>query len=181
MDAFEAVLAELLEHDGYWVRKSVKVNLTKEEKVAIGRPSSPRWELDLVAYKGSKNELLVIECKSYLDSYGVRFSAFNGSLERYAQRFKLFNDQQLREVVLNRLNIQLEAVGFCAPSPNIILCLAAGKGIRESDRIKLKEHFYSKGWLFWDDQWIRKRLKAVSKTSYEDSIATMVSKLLLRE
>jgi len=36
--------------DGYWVRTSVKVDLTKEEKVQIGRPSSPRWELDIVGY-----------------------------------------------------------------------------------------------------------------------------------
>jgi hypothetical protein len=181
MDAFEAILAELLERDGYWVRKSVKVKLTKEEKIAIGRPSSPRWELDLVAYKGSNNELLVIECKSYLDSYGVRFSAFNSSSERHAKRFKLFNDNRLREVVFNRLVLQLESAGFYAPSPTIILCLAAGKVIRESDRYKIKEYFNSKGWLFWDDQWIRNRLKAITETSYEDSIATMVSKLLLRE
>jgi len=181
MDAFESILAELLEHDGYWVRKSVKVNLTKEEKVAIGRPSSPRWELDLVAYKGSTNELLVIECKSYLDSYGVRFSAFDGSSQRHAKRFKLFNDNLLREVVLNRLVLQLEASGFCASSPRVILCLAAGKVIRESDRNKIAEHFDRNGWVFWDDQWIRSRLKAVTKTSYEDSIAAMVSKLLLRE
>src|SRR4051794_22034801 len=30
----------------------------------IGRPSSPRWELDIVAYSGRDNLLLVLECKS---------------------------------------------------------------------------------------------------------------------
>jgi hypothetical protein len=44
MDAFEQVVAEILWTQGYWVRTSVKVNLTKAEKVHIDRSSSPRWE-----------------------------------------------------------------------------------------------------------------------------------------
>ena len=71
MDAFEQLVSEILWMDGYWVRTSVKVDLTKEEKVLIGRPSSPRWELDIVAYSGRDNLLRVVECKSYLDSRGV--------------------------------------------------------------------------------------------------------------
>jgi hypothetical protein len=45
MDAFEQVVSEILWMDGYWVRTYVKVDLTKEEKVRIGRPSSPRCRL----------------------------------------------------------------------------------------------------------------------------------------
>jgi len=37
---------------GFWVRTSVKVELTKEEKCLIGRHSSPQWELDIVSYNG---------------------------------------------------------------------------------------------------------------------------------
>ena len=48
MDAFEQVVSEILWMDGYWVRNSVKVGLTKEEIVSLSRPSSPRWELDVV-------------------------------------------------------------------------------------------------------------------------------------
>ncbi len=65
MDAFEQVVSEILWIDGFWVRTSVKVDLTKEEKVRIGRPSSPRWELDIVGYSGRDNTLHVVECKSY--------------------------------------------------------------------------------------------------------------------
>jgi hypothetical protein len=50
----------LLRRDGYWTATSVKVELTKEEKRKINRPSSPRWEIDVVAYKGSTNELLAV-------------------------------------------------------------------------------------------------------------------------
>ena len=63
MDAFEQLVSEILWMDGYWVRTSVKVELTKKEKKAIGRPSSPRWELDIVAYSGRDNLLRVVECK----------------------------------------------------------------------------------------------------------------------
>src|SRR3990167_7524540 len=79
MDSFETLVGSLLEKDGFWVRTSVKVELTPEEKRKIGRPSSPRWELDLVAYKAKSNELLVVECKSFLDSPGVRARGLDGT------------------------------------------------------------------------------------------------------
>jgi hypothetical protein len=72
MDAFEQLVSEILSMDGYWVRTSVKVDRTKPEKVLIGRPSSPRWELDIVAYSGRDNLLRLVEYKSYLDSRGPR-------------------------------------------------------------------------------------------------------------
>src|SRR4026208_1937389 len=112
MDAFESVVAALLERKGYWTRTSVKVNLTQEEKREIKRPSSPRWEIDVVAYKASTNSLLVVECKSYLNSYGVKFAAFDGGSGVDASRFKLFNDKVLRKVVFNRLSMELVESGF---------------------------------------------------------------------
>jgi hypothetical protein len=36
MDAFEQVVSEILWTSGFWVRASVKVELTKEEKRLIG-------------------------------------------------------------------------------------------------------------------------------------------------
>jgi len=64
MDAFEQVVSEILWMSGFWVRTSVKVELTKEEKRLIGRHSSPRWELDIVGYSGRENLLRVVEFKS---------------------------------------------------------------------------------------------------------------------
>ncbi len=43
MDSFEQVIASILERRGFWTRTSVKVELEREEKHAIGRPSSPRF------------------------------------------------------------------------------------------------------------------------------------------
>jgi hypothetical protein len=97
------LVSEILWMDGYWVRTSVKVELTKDEKIQIGRPSSPRWELDVVAYSGRENLLKIVECKSHLDSRGVALRAFDGSDDKSAERFKLFADEQLRTVVFERL------------------------------------------------------------------------------
>jgi hypothetical protein len=40
VDAFEQLVSEILWMEGYWVQSSVKVELTKEEKREIGRPSA---------------------------------------------------------------------------------------------------------------------------------------------
>jgi hypothetical protein len=181
MDAFEHLVSEILWAQGYWVRTSVKVALTKEEKVAIGRPSSPRWELDIVAYRGGDNSLLVVECKSYLDSQGVKFSALDGTDAKLAERFKLFNDATLREVVLGRLGRQFHECGACGPDPKITLGLAAGQIYSDVDRAKLKALFDDQGWVLWDDVWLREHLQVMATGGYENNVAAIVSKLLLRK
>lgn len=126
MDSFETLVGSLLEKDGFWVRTSVKVELTAEEKRKIGRHSSPRWEIDLVAYKAKSNELLVVECKSFLDSPGVRDRGLKGTDANETKRYKLFNDNVLRKAVIGRLVEQLVASGSCTSSPSVKLCFAAG-------------------------------------------------------
>ncbi len=176
MDAFESVVAALLERKGYWTRTSVKVDLTKEEKVQIGRPSSPRWEIDVIAYKANTNSLLVVECKSYLNSPGVRLSAFDGSSEIHATRFKLFNSEELRNVVFNRLSMQLVESGFCPSVPEIKLCLVAGNIYQ--DVRPIKKHFDKNGWELWDADWLRNELEILSQSGYDNTVVAIVSKLL---
>jgi hypothetical protein len=179
MDSFEDVVATVLDRAGYWVRKSVKVQLTREEKRAIDRPSSPRWEIDLVAYRGSSNELLVVECKSYLDSAGVRLASFDGPKAADETRYKLFSDERLRTVVLGRLACQLAEQGFCPDGVTARLCLAAGK--IHGDPAPLRAYFQSKGWMLFDRAWLRAGLEALATESYENSVASIVAKLLLRD
>lgn len=181
MDSFESLVGSLLEKDGFWVRTSVKVELTAQEKRKIGRPSSPRWELDLVAYKAKSNELLVVECKSFLDSPGVRARGLDGTDANEGKRYKLFNDKILRKAVLGRLVKQLVSSGSCATSPSVKLCLAAGKVASELDRNKIKSLFDRNDWGFFDDSWLREKLLAVSNTGYENEVASVVAKILLRE
>ena len=174
MDAFESVVAEILHRDGFWIRNAFKVELTKEEKRDIGRHSSPRWELDLVAYSARRNELLIVECKSYLDSRGVAFRAFAG-------RFKLFNEAKLRRVVFGRLRHQMSDLGLIAENTKFVLALACGKIASKSDRDKLQSHFDKMGWMLWDCLWLQEKLREISKGSYENSQISVVSKILLRE
>lgn len=179
MDAFETVVASILQRQGYWTLTSVKVELTKAEKVKIGRHSSPRWELDIVAYRGKGNEVRVIECKSFLDSSGVECGAFDGSNKEAEKRYKLFSESTLRRVVFQRLKQQLVSGGFCAVNPTIRLCLAAGK-VR-GDESWLQSHFEKKGWLLFGPEYIRGELRKLRDSGYENNVAAVVTKMLLRD
>lgn len=55
MDSFESLVSSLLRREGYWTETGFKVELTKQDKHRIGRPSLPLWEIDVVAYKGKGN------------------------------------------------------------------------------------------------------------------------------
>jgi hypothetical protein len=179
MDSFESLIATILRSQGYWVHPSFKVELSKRDKIEINRPSSPRWELDLVAYKGKTNEIMVVECKSYLDSRGVLFSAFAEGA-KLSKRFKLFTRDKIREIVLARLGRQLEERGFCPPSPRITLCLAAGNIASDkggSNRASLKQHFAEKGWLLFDKDWLLDQLETLAGAGYENDVGIMVAKL----
>jgi hypothetical protein len=178
MDAFESLISMLLRHNGYWTIPSFKVELTKNEKREIGRFSSPRWEIDLIAYRGSTNEVLAIECKSFLDSRGVVFQAGKFSPPK---RYKMFTDSGLRRVVLKRLAKQLVETGASARNPRVTLCLAAGKIATGTDMAGLMKHFKLNRWRLFDDEWIRERLTTASQRGYENDVAFVVSKLLLRK
>lgn len=177
MDAFESVVAMLLRREGYWVMSSFKVLLETDEKRRIGRPTSPRWEIDLVAYKGSTNQLLAIECKSYLDSVGV---IFRNSTFDIPARYKLFTEPKLRSVVLGRMATQLHESGACALKPKITLCLATGKIASRTDRDGMTKHFQDNGWLLFDDEWVRERLGKTANAGYENDVSYVVAKLLRR-
>jgi hypothetical protein len=177
MDGFETLVAEILEGEGFWVRRGVKVPLTKEEKRRIQRPSTPRWEIDLLAYRPCENRLLVVECKSYLDSPGVDLADLKGG--KHATRYKLFTEPVLRDVVFGRLETDFVTRGLCRFTPTIQLALAAGR-IR-SDATELRTYFAANEWLLFDVTWLRERLQVFSDGGYVNSVAAMVAKLLLRE
>lgn len=177
MDAFENLVAMLLKRDGYWTSIGIKVELTKAEKRKIGRASSPRWEIDVVAHKGSTNELLAVECKSFLDSRGVQFCG--GGFEP-SDRYKLFTDPDLRKTVLGRLRKELVKSGACGRAPKVTLALAAGKIASKTTVDELRSHFQKRGWILIDPEWVYDRLKGASACGYENDMACVVSKLILR-
>lgn len=85
MDPFEQLVSEILWMEGYWVRTSRQGRADQRGKARDRSHSAPRWEPDIVAYGGRDNLLRVIECKSFLDSPGVRATGFDGGNPKDAQ------------------------------------------------------------------------------------------------
>lgn len=175
MDAFESLVATLLRREGYWTASSVKVELTKAEKRRIGKHTTPRWEIDLVAYKPIGNRLLAVECKSLLYSTGVVFRRGKFESER---RYKMFADTRLRAVVLGRLVRQLREADMVRGRPQVTLCLAAGHVARKTDRAALDRHFKRNCWRLFDATWVCDRLTSAASAGYENDIAHVVAKLM---
>jgi hypothetical protein len=177
MDAFEELVAEVLRAEGYWVQQGYKINLTPEQKRALGNPSMPRPEIDLVAYKAGTGELLSLECKSYLDSGGVHArDLLPGG--KNAQRYKMFVNEPLRTLVLDRLVEQLVDSGSVAGRPVPKLGMVYGHATVQNTAILLK-HFEVNGWHLFGPDWLRDRLQEMALRSYDNQIASVVAKLLL--
>ena len=103
MNAFEEIVKQYLEAEGYWVRHSVKVEISKDDKKAIGLPTMPRPEIDLVALNVKENELLLVEVKSFLDSPGVYFGDVigeGGPKSWGYKRYRLFANSKFREIFI---------------------------------------------------------------------------------
>lgn len=125
--------------------------------------------------------MLVVECKSYLDSRGVVAESFTDPSSPTSKRFKLFNEDTLRETVFRRLKKQLTELGACQRNPKVQLCLAAGHIATNQDRVLIKKHFNRKRWLLWDEDWLEKELTALSGAGYDNDVAAVVAKILLRK
>jgi hypothetical protein len=139
----------------------------------------PRPEIDVVAYCGRTNTILALECKSYLDSYGVNFAELCTS-DKPDKTYKMFRRPALRDLVLQRLAEQLTRKGQCQPEPRVVLGLIAGK-VHGRDALPIKSFFNDQGWVFRGPSWIRSGIRRLSSVGYENEVMTVVTKLLLRE
>jgi len=152
MNAFEHVVRLLLEEENYWVRHSEKVYLTKEEKAATGKHSIPRPEIDLVAHSREKNQILLIEAKSLLDSPGVRYERLCAEQEgRTKGSYKLFTHPKYREIVLRRLHEDFISNNLANSETQFILGLVAGK-VYQNRSEEIADYFAHRGWFFWGPQ-----------------------------
>ena len=177
MDAFEELVSEVLRAEGYWVHQGYKINLDREEKRALGNPSMPRPEIDLVAYKARTGELLSLECKSYFDSGGVHArDLLPGG--KNAQRYKMFVNAPLREMVLSRLVEQMVDSGTVVGTPSPKLGMVYGYATAANTEI-LRSHFNEHGWELYGPEWLRDRLQQMALRSYDNQVASVVAKLLL--
>lgn len=180
MDAFEQIAARLFEVQGYWTRIGYAVELTKAQKASIGQPSLPRPQLDVLGYSPSKNELLIIECKSYLDSRGVMFAGFHGKPDADKDVYKMFNREPLRGLVIASLLTQLRSEGLLTePEPTVRLVLVAGK-VYASDEPKLRDLFAQRGWTFIGPSEVAAGVRKFANRGYENDVITIVTKVLER-
>jgi len=179
MDHFESIISTLLEAEGYWVRRSFKVNVTKEEKRQIGKHSIPRPEIDLLALHFRKNEVLAIEAKSFLDSPGVALAQLQEEHDVPQGRYKLFTSNRYRSIVLARLLEDLIACGMASSNTKISLGLAAGK-VYQGKSDPIGEFMEKKGWLFWSPENIKDKVTALAARGYENDPAIITTKILMR-
>ncbi len=180
MDNFEALIRLLLEEDGYWTLGSVKVNLSKFDKKELSKPSMPRPELDIVAYKQSKNELLVMEVKSYLDSYGVRVKDFENLNQEITNGvYKTLTRPKYRETVERVLLSDLRKKGFADNKTTIRWGLAAGN-IYSKDEIDLRRIFDGQKWQLWGPNEIAQKARNLASLGYENDPFIIMTKILER-
>ena len=179
MDHFEAIIKTLLEHEGHWVRQSFKVNLTKQEKRDIGKPSIPRPEIDLLAYNVSTNNITALEAKSYLDSPGVRYNELCESYEVPEGGYELFTCKNYRNIVFSRLKKDLTQLNMANESTTISLGLAAGN-VYQSKSEEIKNLFNNNGWVFWSPEDIKQKVYELASKGYENEPAIITAKILMR-
>jgi len=182
MNAFENIIAQYLEAEGYWVRQAVKVEISKEDKKSIGLPTMPRPEIDIVALNVKKNELLLVEVKSYLDSYGVYFEAISDKNDPLANRYRLFTDDKLREIVTKRLREEYLEQGLINKNTEVNYALAAGHIHFPEDVSKIRDHFSKKkeNWILFSPEEIKEKVKELAEKGWEDNPVTMTAKLILK-
>jgi hypothetical protein len=179
LDHFESIIATLLEADGYWVRRSFKVNLTKEEKRLAGKHSMPRPEVDLLALHFKSNTVIAMEAKSFLDSPGVRISQLKEEHLIPEGRYKLFTSKNYRSIVLQRLLLDLVDQGMANVKTKVVLGLAAGK-VYMNQNDEIRAHMQSSDWLFWSPEDIKLKVMELAGRGYENDPAIITAKILVR-
>lgn len=179
MDHFEGIVKILLEHEGYWVRQSFKVNVTKQEKRDIGKHSIPRPEIDLLAYRPADNDIIAVEVKSLFDSPGFKVDELLEAHQVPQGRFKMFTCENYRSIVLSRLQQDLQECGMIDGKQNIRLGLAAGN-IYQSRTAEIKEHFDENDWFFWSPEDIKEKVVSLAEKGYENEAAIITAKILMR-
>ena len=179
MDHFEGLVKTLLEHEGYWIRQSFKVNLTKQDKVSIGKPSIPRTEIDILAFKPEQNKVIAFEAKSYLDSPGVKLAELQKNHKIPEARYKLFTSANYRNIVFSRMKKDLIDIGMATPETVITLGLVAGN-VYQSKSDEIRALFIANGWAFLSPEDIREKVTNLASKGYENEPSIITAKILMR-
>ncbi len=179
MDHFESIVCTLLEAEGYWVRRSFKVNLTKQEKRSTGKHSIPRPEIDILAMKVTTGEVLAIEVKSFFDSPGVKLKHVEAEYDVAKGTYKLFTSTRYRDVVFSRLRQDLLDNGMIDVDCKIRLGLAVGKVYGKNSQ-PMREFMKSRDWFFWSPEDIKEKVTELASQGYANDPSIITAKILMR-
>jgi hypothetical protein len=170
-EAFEEVVAVLLEADGYWVKRNVKLHVPGATALGL---KSGACELDIVAYRHSHPaEVLVVECKSFGRSGGVDKKTFDPPVPPIARRhrYKLFWSPQLRQGISQLLG----DTGVTPQGVQHVYCLASA-ATAKADHQYIANYLTSNGMRFFDRAWLSKNLAALASSSvYQNCIVSTLA------
>lgn len=178
MNASEQLLAELVEVEGWASFPCYRVEITAAEKRKIGQLTLPTPEIDVVAIKHDR--VAWVESKTYMDSRGVQAKTLADGYSGPG-RVRVFNDPTYRKVVTGALLRQLRANGSIGDTDPIVeYWFAAWKFSNKKSEKAARALFDEKGWRLLGPPWFLAQLQRLAETSYRDSTAALVAKLLLR-
>ena len=176
MDYFDATVARILEEQGYWVRQSVRVLLSKETRKNLGKPSLPRSEVDIVAYQPTRKILLLLEVKSYLDSHGVQpKDLLNTGWAK--NRYKLLTIPALQREISDALVSEYRRQGLIGEGVEVKFGLAAGHVKKALDE-QVRRIADRNKWAYYGPKEIADEVWKFSKLKYENSPFVLTAKLL---
>ena len=178
MDSFEAIVGQLLQ-DRYWVKHSVKINLNRQDRLDINKPSSPRPEIDIAAYDLASDTIYLLEVKSFLDSPGVVLEDVMLQQEAQAGRYKLLTSENYRNVLQRRFHTDWCSSGHITPKTKVSFGLVAGKVYRNREK-EMQQYFDRRGWLFWGPSLIRGKVLKLAEKGYENNAVTIAAKIITR-
>lgn len=179
MDYFESICKTLLEKEGYWVKQSYKIELTREDKIKLNSPSLPRLEIDLIAFNYKKNELLVLEVKSFFDSGGVMLRDLQKEHLYPEGRYKLVTCQNYREIVERQIKKVLFDTGLVPENIQTKFGLIFGN-VRVADDAGIRHFCTENNWFYWSPQDVQEKVLNLASNKYENDPCVITAKILNR-
>ncbi len=171
-EAFEEIVAVLLEADGYWVKRNVKFRMPASSDLRL-EPLS--IELDVVALRPTDpSEVLIVECKAYARSGGVDWTTFglprNGSARQH--RYKLFWDVVRRDRIVTYLKN-----ATITPDIPHIFCLASAATAAGS-HTPILNYLTENGMRFFDQRWVKDRLERLGANDvYQNCVVSTLASI----
>jgi hypothetical protein len=146
-EAFEEIVATLLESEGCFVRSNVFLKLPLDIIAEAGlHRNSPSFQIDLIAWHPSNpSRFFVIECKYTDNSDALDYGTFAG--------YRLFNDPSFRAAIEGELRQQR----IVSNGAHITYCLASSS-TQAAHRAAIKSALGHQGMLLLDRAWRARRL-----------------------